>query len=193
MNKKIALGILIIYLLVNCKSKQQVIQIIQKTTDYPITLRLSHKYTKVIGIKFPQRINIKNNTTKRESFVKIDYEYNSIPKERSYGLSLFTEKNNSLVKISNNKKKAILPNNNREYIFYTRHFVDSISSIQNELKPYITKMLELGQDTLAIGTIAEFKTKHNDLLKKLTKDDSISIRFLNNNKLGKRISVPVKW
>lgn len=191
MNKVI--GILFILLFVNCKGSKESIQIIQKTTDYPITLRISPKYKKIIGIKFPQRIEIKNNSVVKESFIKIDYEYNSIPKERSYGITLYTENNNILTKVSNNKKKDIAPYGNLEFILYSRHFVDSSATIQNELKPYVARMLQLNQDTLTIGSLSEFKTKHAKLLTRLTQNDSISIRFFVDEKLGKRLSVPVKW
>ncbi len=185
----------ILFLLLCCSSNHESLEVIQETTDYPITLRLSPKYKKIIGIKFPQRIKIKNRTIKRIAFVKIDYEYNSIPKKRSYGISLFKEESGYLKKISNNKKKEIAPYNEREYVFYTRHFIDTISSIQNVLKPYITKMIELNQDTLSIGTISEFKRSHNDLLKILTKNDSISIRLIDKNTksgLSKSFSYPIK-
>jgi hypothetical protein len=186
-------SILIVYLLLSCKPNQDTIEINQKTTDYQITLRLSRQYEKIIGIKFPQIINIKNNSNKKETFIKIDYKYNSIPKERTYGISLFSEKEDSLIKISNNKKKEIDSYEKKQYVFYTRHFVDSVSFIQNEFKPYITKMLTENKDTLHIGTVQEFKQNHGELFKALTKNDSISIQFLDGKKLGERITVPVVW
>ncbi len=54
-------------------------------------------------------------------------------------------------------------------------------------------MLAENKDTLHIGTVKEFKQKHTALFHKLTKGDSISIQFLDNNKLEERITVPVEW
>ncbi len=73
------------------------------------------------------------------------------------------------------------------------HFLDSTKSIQQQFKPYIEKILKENKDTLHIGTVAEFKKKHKELFEKLTKNDSISIQFLDGKKLGERITVPVEW
>jgi hypothetical protein len=154
---------------------------------------LNRRHKKIIGIKFPQKINIKNNSSKRAFFVKIGYEYNSVSKEKAYGISLFKKNGNSLIELSNNKKKEITAFSNKEFIFYTRHFVDSVLSIQEEFKPYIERMLAENKDTLHIGTVSDFKKKHKKLFEKLTKNDSIYIRFLEKKKLGKRITVPVNW
>lgn len=54
-------------------------------------------------------------------------------------------------------------------------------------------MLAENKDTLHIGTVREFKKRHENLFKYLTKNDSISIRFLEGKSLGKRLTIPVKW
>ncbi|MFL0083373.1 hypothetical protein V2665_10375 [Tenacibaculum maritimum] len=54
-------------------------------------------------------------------------------------------------------------------------------------------MLTTNKDTLHIGTVTEFRQKHPKLFQQLTKDDRISIQFLEGKKLGKPISIPVTW
>lgn len=54
-------------------------------------------------------------------------------------------------------------------------------------------MLAEKKDTLLIGTVTEFKIKHKELFERLTKNDSISIQFLDGKKLRKRVTVPVEW
>ena len=117
----------------------------------------------------------------------IDYKYSN--EEGGVSLELFL--NNQ--KISNNTKKNLVPKTELKYSSYTRHFTDSTNSTQIQLDQYKNQMLAQNKDTLHIGTVSEFKAKHPILFEKLTKNDSISVRLLEDGKLGKRITVPVKW
>ncbi len=57
-------------------------------------------------------------------------------------------------------------------------------------------MITLNQDSLILGTAYEFKKKHDQLFENLTKNDSISIRFIDSNNeksLGKTIKIPVEY
>ncbi|MCD9611695.1 hypothetical protein LVK02_12030 [Tenacibaculum maritimum] len=98
-------------------------------------------------------------------------------------------KNNT--RISNNLKKNINLNEAIVFESLTRHFIDTSTSIQTKLKPYLKKMLTTNKDTLHIGTVTEFRQKHPKLFQQLTKDDRVSIQFLEGKKLGKPISIPV--
>ncbi|CAA0159044.1 conserved hypothetical protein [Tenacibaculum maritimum] len=185
--------VLLLFLSASCKIEKRTIEITRKNTKLPVIIRLNKKYQKIIGIKFPINMDIKNTSSSEQSFIKVNYEYNSIPRELAYGVSLFKKKKASLIRISNNQKKGIPSYSSKEYILYTRHFVDSISSIQQQFKPYINQMLTTNKDTLHIGTVTEFRQKHPRLFQQLTKDDRISIQFLEGKKLGKPISIPVTW
>ena len=81
------------------------------------------------------------------------------------------------------------------YHVYTRHAFDTTRLIHNSLVTYLEKMLELNQDTLHIGTVADFKEIHGKLFKMLTENDTISIRHLKgkNSGLGERVAVPANW
>lgn len=198
MNKLLKLLIWGIFLLLfyNCESIKKGIRINYLDTDMSIIIRMTKEDNSIIGIGFPKKINVENKSFFKESFVKIEYRYNNIPRERNYGIGLFEQENEILANISNNKKKTIPSKGSVNYILYTRHFVDSTKSIQQQFKPYIEKMLRLNKDTLHIGTVTEFKKKHKELFESLTKNDSISIRFLDSSTksgLGERLAVPVKW
>ncbi|CAA0223949.1 hypothetical protein [Tenacibaculum maritimum] len=185
--------ILLLFLFITCKTVKRTIIITQKETILPVYALLSNDTKKIIRLCFPIKVNLKNTSSSEQSFIKVNYEYNSIPRELAYGVSLFKKKKASLIRISNNQKKGIPSYSSKEYILYTRHFVDSISSIQQQFKPYINQMLTTNKDTLHIGTVTEFRQKHPKLFHQLTKDDRISIQFLEGKKLGKPISIPVTW
>ena len=197
MNKFLIIFISVTILILNygCDSVNKSVNIEQFNVDYPLAIRLSKEKT-VIRLQFPNKIKVENKSLVSESFVEIEYIYNNIPLERDLRMGLFEEKDKKLIKISNNKKKIISSKGQLEYVFYTRHFVDSTKAIQQQFKPYVEKMLRLEKDTLHIGTVVEFKKKHKELFESLTKNDSISIRLLDPNSksgLGERIVVPVNW
>ncbi|REH54963.1 hypothetical protein C7448_102496 [Tenacibaculum gallaicum] len=185
--------ILTCYLLIGCEVSKKTIELSQSSTEYPVIIRLSKKFKKVISIKLPLKVDLINNSNKDEEFIKIKYNYNSIPIGRDYGIMLFEYKEKSISRTSNNSKKEVLSYNNKEYLIYSRHFVDSTKSIQQQFKPYVAKMLAENKDTLHIGRVTEFKKNHAALFKKLTKGDSISIQFLDDGKFGERVTVPVEW
>ena len=90
-------------------------------------------------------------------------------------------------------KKVIKSSDTISFVSFTSHFINNEDSIQQQFKPYIEQMLKENKDTLHVGTVSEFKQNHKELFEKLTKNDSISIQFLDGKKLGERITVPVEW
>ncbi|WP_010522838.1 hypothetical protein [Aquimarina agarivorans] len=181
----------LIFSLVECNPTKKNIVITQKKSKESIVLRMESKYNTVFGIKFPQKLEFENKSLSNKSFVMVNYQYeDSLTKWRNLGIELYTDE---LERISNNKKKIISSKTKLSYILYTRHFIDSTSSTQAQFKTFIKKMLSQNKDTLHIGTVKEFKKTHKELFEKLTKNDSISIQFLEGKKLGERVTVPVKW
>jgi len=191
---KLILYILLLSIL-GCRLKKENILIHQSNVDYKIQIRSSNKNrSDIVSIRFPKKIIIKNSNNSITSFKTINYQYyDSLSNWANRNVKLYEVKNKELEKISNFKKKIIKSKQNATYIFYTMHFLDSTKSIQQQFKPYIEKILKENKDTLYIGTVAEFKKKHKELFEKLTKNDSISIQFLDGKKLGERITVPVEW
>lgn len=197
MNKifKIVLCLILTSSITNCKSTTPTITINQTHTDYDIIIK-SAKDNKndIINIRFPRNITIFNNFHFNKSFIKIDYYYkDSLSDWANRNIELYKIYGGRLERISNNKKKTISSKDSLSFVFYTRHFLDSTKATQQQFKPYIEKMLEENRDTLHIGSVSEFKTKHAALFEKLTKNDSISIQFLDGRELGERITVPVEW
>ena len=177
----------ILIIVIGC-SKNIIIQRVD--SNDPIIVRVGKGQTKVIsGIKFPFILSIENSSFFKKKFMEIDYEYGY--ERQGAGIELY--KDNQVV--SNYNLKIIYGNRKVNYLVYSRHFTDILESTQDQLKPYFEKMLELNQDTLHIGTVAEFKEKHGELFKMLTENDTISIRFLKNKNsgLGERIAIPANW
>ena len=199
MNKfKLIILSVITMTLISCNGNQQNhIEINQQNTELPIIFRLAKdNENHLIRIQLPKEIQIKNNSFFKESFVKIDYHYYSVPMGRDLGIGLFEKDCNSLKSLSLTGKKTIPRKSSLSYIYYTRHYIDSSQFIQSQLRPYVDMMMKLNQDTIAVETVAEFKLKHGELLRQLTDNDSISIQFLYSSTksgLGERIAVPVNW
>lgn len=179
---------------IKCNPSKEQIVVNQKGTKKSVILRLTLKDSSVFGVQFSNKLELENNSLFVESFIAVDYMYNdSLTDWRNLGIELYKIDNQKLNRISNNKKKILLGKSSLEYIYYTRHFVDSAKTTQQQFKSYIEKMLAEEKDTLHIGTVAEFKKRHKALFEKLTKGDSLSIQFLDGKKLGERITVPVEW
>ena len=201
MNKiKISLVSVIIILFISCNSNsKKCVEINYKNIELPVILRLGKYKNKnfIRRIQFSNKITMRNNSFFCKDFSSIDYHYNkTVPIGRNLDIELYKQEKGKLVRISNNKKRNIPVIGNLEYVFYTRHFVDSTKHLQKQLKPYLEKMLQQGKDTLHIGTVAKFKQTHMELFEMLTKNDSISIYLLDDKTksgLGERIAVPVVW
>lgn len=175
--------------LIGCKGVEKNIRL--KETNLPIIVRLNKKYNFISRINFPNTIQLENKSTHPKSFLRIDYKY--FPYTKGIGEDVYESENKILVKIRNNQKKTVSPLKTKELIVYSWYRLDSTTLTQQQFKPYIEKMLAEGKDTLHIGTVSEFKSKHKELFDKLTQNDSISIQFLEGKKLGERITVPVEW
>ncbi|MFA9372116.1 MAG: hypothetical protein ACERIH_10440 [Labilibaculum antarcticum] len=179
----------------SCNSLECV-EINQKSTELPIVFRLAKdNNNRIITMQLPVEIDIKNNCLKEMTFLRMYYNYNkTIPDLRKggFGMSLYERKNGILHRIPN-KKTSVDGKKTLDYICYTSHFIDSIQSLK--LNSYIKEMSVLNKDTLSIS-ISEFQIRNSELFNKLTKNDSISVRFLDSSTksgLGERIAIPVKW
>ena len=185
---------LLLLFFIQCKSPEKISVLQEKVSNRIIIRRPKDNKNRIITIQFPNRIILSNGSiSDKLDFLTIDYKYGDIPEERNLNLGLYIESNRKLKKERNNKKKTIPPKSSLSYIIYSRHFVDSAKSIQQQFKPYVAKMLAENKDTLHVGTVTEFKKKHAALFEKLTKGDSISIQFLDSGKFGERVTVPVEW
>ena len=152
-------------------------------TDHQIIARYNKKYKKIYRLNIPIKVKISSNDYKNA--FNIDYKY--IPFQKGIGIDLYDLEENEIT----NKRIDLLKNN--EFIVYTWFRIDSSFTIQKKFQNQIRKAVIENKDTLHIGTVSEFKAKHPILFEKLTKNDSISVRLLEDGKLGKRITVPVKW
>ncbi|CAA0257472.1 hypothetical protein [Tenacibaculum maritimum] len=190
MNKIILLFITPLFSL-SCKNNK--LTLTPKLTKEPVIINYNKKRNIVYGIKIPIQLDVTNTTIEAKSFITIDYKY--VPYNKGVGEEIYTPSPNNY-KIKNNKKKTVLPLSTNTYILYSRYRIDRFDTknmYQQQFKPYINQMLTTNKDTLHIGTVTEFRQKHPKLFQQLTKDDRISIQFLEGKKLGKPISIPVTW
>ncbi|WP_234859299.1 hypothetical protein [Aquimarina aquimarini] len=192
MNKYNFFITLLFLVFANCKPSNDIVSIKVKAQNNPIVAKFSKQDSTISFLKFPMTVSILNKK-KNKIFIKdVDYIYKNAFKSLSLGSELFTTSSEGLRKI-NDKSNMISSKENKVYINYSRHYIDTSEFFQGRLKEYSLKMLSENKDTLHIGTVKEFKAKHAELFNKLTKNDSISIQFLDGKELGERITVPVKW
>ena len=190
MKSKVEFFTILLLFLLSCRSTDKTFDIVRLNTNYPIILYLNVEHQEVTGIKFPLKLKINNKTWLKQWYSSIEYKYN--PYTKGIGESIHIEEDKKLKKIQQNIHKHTYPHQAKEYIMYTRHRIDS--NFQ-QFKPYVHQMLNLSQDTLAIGTVKEFKQKHGALLQQLTAGDSIYLRVLNAERNGyeRGVKIPVQF
>ncbi len=156
--------------------------------DKDIIIRLNKEHERLAIIQLPFEIEIKNRTLRKKYFCEIRYRYSLY--DNSSFLFLFQDDK----EISFDGLKEVPAINSVTYSAYSAHYIYKSESTQEQLRPYIDQMLELDQDTLAIKFV-DFKNEHEELLKEITKFDSISIRTLKSDKSwdGERIAIPANW
>ncbi len=163
-------------LLVNCKSyNQQDIYISQVETDLSLILTKNKRTNQLRLLQIPIRVKVKNNSSEEDNIVSIDYNYN---RYKGLGGSLLFElRENSLIKKSNEQKKKILPDNSISFVVYSSHFIEKDSDLISALEVYKIKMNSLKQDTLAFGSLKEFKNTFPKIVNKLLQGDSVSLHY----------------
>lgn len=193
MRNSLLIYLLFLNVLLSCKSSDKTIEMKQMKTGFPVIVLLSKKHEKIKLIKFPVKLRISNSIWVKKSYSSTEYDYN--PYTKGIGESLYTEQDGKLKRIRRTKHKNIYPFQSKEYVMYSSYRLDSSNTVQKQLKPYVDQMLIQNQDTLTIGTVVEFKQKHEDLLMQLTDRDSIYLRILNTERNGyeKGVKIPVKW
>lgn len=184
--------ILVTLFLFYCKAtptKQVTIK--QLSSSEHVILYYSKKLKTISVISFPISLNFINKTSKDRLFLNYKYLYGN--QHSGNPMVMYSLKNNTPIRQSVSAKKNIKPKDSNQYFVRSKHFVDTTKFNDSFFKPYIQKLQTENKDTLHIGTVAEFEKKHKALFETLTKNDSISVQFLDGDKFGERITVPVKW
>lgn len=136
---KILIIIFIILLYSQCNTLNKKIFFKQTESSQFVIIRFNLKYKKITGFKFPNKLEIINNSLSDKSIINIKYLYkDSLTNRINHGIELF-KIDKEVTRILNNKKKTIHANTGLNLFYYTRHYVDSTKNIQMELKPYIKK------------------------------------------------------
>ncbi len=180
--------LLFITFFIGISSCNQKLLIARKDSESNVILKMNKKSEAIVKIYLPFIFSIENSSWSGKCFCDIKYLYTN--DNRSY--SIYLSQNGK--EISFNGLKEVPAKSNINYSAITAHYIDLSESTQEQLRPYIDQMLKLDQDTLAIKFV-DFKNEHEELLKEITKFDSISIRTLKSDKSwdGERIAIPANW
>ncbi|WP_407267867.1 hypothetical protein [Tenacibaculum maritimum] len=179
MKKYIILATLI--LLISCKAKTPIVKL--TTSDkYQVVLRNSEKLKGFWAIQFPFEIEITNDSYRNRMLLHFQYycNYYYLKKEKkgcSEGVMYKIDKD-KLINKRVWKDKDIPWKTTKKYLFYSRHYLDTLKYPRSFFKEYYQKLKESGlKDSLPVGTLAEFKKKHPKMIAHLLKKDSIHFRF----------------
>ena len=162
-------------LILSCKSTKKVIKVERIESDYFTVVRYESKTDNIWSIDIPIKIKISNKSLKERCFSYFKYQYGN--KTKGGGGAMYIGRNGRLDRIGRNQMKCIPFYDSKEYIVYSRHYIDTLSSTQLALKSYIDKMKASNQDTLAVGTLQEFKSKHPELIQRLLTNDTLRLHF----------------
>ena len=190
--KKILI-VIIFSCLLNCNSTKQKINIKFSNSTQEVTLFYSKRMNTISVISLPFNLEVTNQSSKKEAFRNYTYKYGN--KLKGNPIKLYLMNNNKFAKQSFSKQKHIDSKRTNKYLITSKHFIDTTKFNRLFFKPYIEKMKRKNQDTLNIGTIAQLKIKHKDLLEQLVKNDSVSLLFLNQDTKSsfKKITIPVTY
>ncbi|CAA0228476.1 putative lipoprotein [Tenacibaculum maritimum] len=167
--------------LISCKVKTPIVKL--TTSDkYQVVLRNSEKLKGFWAIQFPFEIEITNDSYRNRMLLHFQYycNYYYLKKEKkgcSVG-TMYKLNNDKLINRSIRKDKDIPWKTTKKYLFYSRHYLDTLKYPRSFFKEYYQKLKESSlKDSLPVGTLAEFKKKHPKILEDLLKKDSIYFSF----------------
>lgn len=140
------------------------------------------------ALSLPISLNITNDNIKRQILY---YQYNYKNSEKGKAISLYEIKGNEkLDLVENFRKKELNLNSKSTFLILTKHIV-----IDNKLAEEITSNLNMSvqlNDSISLGNFKKFKEKHEQMIKKLIRGDTLYLRFKESKgKKKKRIKVPI--
>ena len=151
----------------------------QIETDAPVILKLDKK-NRVRLIQFPIGVKISNPTPLKQGFVRIECLLHKNPykfESRSKRVEMYQTSSTSHMRIPSNNLKYIPSFGKKEIFIYTIHNIDTSDFYRNRLENYRLKMLESNLDTLAVGSLKEFRLNNKELVNHLLGKDSLVFIF----------------
>ncbi len=184
------ISLLIFILFISCTSIKHNVIVIQEKTNQPVILRINKNKSQIRFIHFPIKIKITNNSSQKESFYSIKYNYNSI---RGTSALLFEEHKKGLKRSFKSDAKFIKPKESKEYIISSAHYLKQ-DNIKLLFSNYLEKMQKENSDTLVIGSMIEFKQKYPEFVKNILGKDSLKLFFKKqDSKDFNVIKIPIKF
>ncbi|MFA9372117.1 MAG: hypothetical protein ACERIH_10445 [Labilibaculum antarcticum] len=172
--KKVIIIYLICLFLGSCCQSEKKVRINQVSTSQMVFLNYSEKMNTVWAINVPFEIEIKNETSSRIKLVGHNYIYGN---QRKGTFSKMYELIDTQLKEINLKTEGIDPLNSKQYIVYSKHFVDT-SEYNND---YFRKEVEVlridDRKKIAVGSIEEFKLHYSKCSNSLYQKDSLKFSF----------------
>lgn len=190
MKKTILLFLFFLLLFTSCKNQSGVLNINQVSQNSnEIVIRYSEKMKTFWVINIPFQFEISNNSDETEKFVTCSYIYNNQLGRHS---KLYIDEGRALIRNNQNDIKTIESGQKKTYVIYSQHIIDTIKYNKTFFKSYLDKVKGRNEDTLLVGTLEQFKSKHPQLVKSLIEGDSLNFEFLTSeNKFKKPIKIPL--
>ena len=184
------ISILIIFFICSCSTNRHIddlVQIEQINSNYPVILRGDIEKNEIFALKFMFAYKIRKKSSKK---IDLKRDCNYYSKRRGNwrgGNFAYLNKNGEL----SNDTEYLDYNYKEYYVGYQYGYLDSDTLTQRIFQPYMEKTKQENKDTLHIESIQELKKINPELINGFLQGDSIRFRFRYGKKYG-TITLPVE-
>ncbi len=191
MQRILYLSTLVFLLTVSCKQTKDIVQIEQTENELSVFLRYSEKMKSFWAINFPLQIKVKNGTSNKIKLIDFQYKYLSDKQGTFPKIYVFSESKLSQVNSMNN---VVKPNETKEYLLYTKHFIDTAKYNNRFFFESSAILDEENIDSVNLGRLIKFKSKYPSLSAELMKKDSLILHMYDvENKKFIYMGAEIKW
>lgn len=177
--KKVIIIYLICLLLGSCCQSEKKTSINQVSTNQMVFLNYSKKMNTIWAINVPFKIEIKNGTSSRIQLVGYEYMYGNKMKGTFSKMYEFID---TQLKEINLKTEGIDPLKSKQYIVYSKHFVDTSQYNNDYFARYIKPLKTNNSKKITVGSIEEFKLHYSKCSNSLYKNDSLKFNYYDTDK-----------
>ena len=181
MLKRFLFLILILPILITCKSEFLKLKQVESTKQVVLKMEYNKKLDKdqISTINFPIEFIVENNSYKKEKIEKLVYLYQPFKEySQNQTANLYVYKKNKFESLNLFFDDVYIDKGGKKFLIYTKHTVlDTLNFNEDYFAPFINKMRKNKTDSLLMGTLPEFKQKHSKLTQSLLSDDEVIILF----------------
>lgn len=181
--KKIFYVVFVVLLSISCVSQdtKSYIKVRQAESNYPVVIRKSKENGRIWAIDIPYVFYVSKKTL--EKIDLRDFEtLRSFSSDIPTTSLMYIKRNNDLICPKGNDKIRLLRFKELECVVYVQYFkLSEKQDIQNWFSHDLENMRMENKDTLHIGSIQQLKLTTPDIVKYISRRDSVKILFYYKN------------